>query len=290
MAEAFRFAVGAFSCLIIRDNAMRYPGALFFSNLPKDVYELRLREAGQSADEVELDYTCLLIDTGRHRVLLDTGIGPFALGPNPGKLVAILRAQGVAPEQIDTVVVSHAHPDHFGGSVDESGKPTFPNARYVMAQKEWEYWTSNPSLAELALDEGFKAYILASTKKALAGVGSQLDLIQPDTEIIPGIVAMAAYGHTPGHMVIELSSGDQRLLFAADAVILPVHLEFPETISGVDHMPGEVVATRIKLLEKAAKEELLVWFSHFPFPSLGTVVRKGERWRWRPIEPARAAR
>jgi glyoxylase-like metal-dependent hydrolase (beta-lactamase superfamily II) len=263
---------------------------MFLTNLDKDVYEPLLRESGQGGDEVELPYTSLFIDTGRHRVLLDTGIGAFPLGPTPGKLAALLRDQGIEPGEIDTVVLSHGHPDHLGGSIDAEGRPTFRNARYVMAQKEWDYWASNPSLAELGLDDNFKAYILDTAKKAFAGVHSQLDLIQPDREIVPGVNAIAAYGHTPGHMMIEATSEGQRLLFAVDAVILPLHLEFPETISVVDHMPAEVVATRMKVLEKAAREKPLVLTSHFPFPSLGHVVTKGDRWGWRSLEAATVAR
>jgi glyoxylase-like metal-dependent hydrolase (beta-lactamase superfamily II) len=262
---------------------------MFFTNLDKDVYEPRLRENGHGAQELELPYTCLLIDTSRHRVLLDTGVGAFALGPTPGKLVALLRDQGVDPGDIDTVVLSHGHPDHLGGSVDAEGRPAFHNARYVMARKEWDYWASNPNLAELGLDDSFKAYILATIKKALAGVQPQLDLVEPDKEIVPGVVAIAAYGHTPGHMVVEVTSDRQRLLFAADAVILPLHLEFPETISAVDHTPAEVVSTRVKLLEKATREKPLVLISHFPFPGLGHVVPKGDRWGWRSMEAATVA-
>jgi glyoxylase-like metal-dependent hydrolase (beta-lactamase superfamily II) len=263
---------------------------MFLTNLDKEVYEPRLRESGQRAGELALPYTCLFVDTGRHRVLLDTGIGAFPLGPTQGRLVALLRDQGVEPGEIDTVVLSHAHPDHLGGSVDAEGRPAFHNARYVMARKEWDYWTSNPSLAELGLDDNFKAYILATTKRVLAGVQPQLDLIQPDKEIVPGVIAIAAYGHTPGHMMIEVTLDGQRLLFAADAVILPLHLEFPETISAVDHMPAEMVATRIKVLEKAAREKPLVLISHFPFPSLGHVVPKGDRWGWRSMEAATVAK
>ena len=180
MPGTFRFALGACSCLVLQDTAVRYPSAMFFTNLDKDVYEPRLRENGHGAQELELPYTCLLIDTSRHRVLLDTGVGAFALGPTPGKLVALLRDQGVDPGDIDTVVLSHGHPDHLGGSVDAEGRPAFHNARYVIARKEWDYWASNPNLAELGLDDNFKAYILATIKKTLAGVQPQLDLVEPD--------------------------------------------------------------------------------------------------------------
>jgi glyoxylase-like metal-dependent hydrolase (beta-lactamase superfamily II) len=290
MSETFRFALGTFSCLAIQDDAVRYPIAMFLTNLAKEVYEPLLQERGQGTEEIELPYICLFVDTGRRRVLVDTGIGVHSSGPIPGKLLPLLRMEGIEPEEIDIVVLSHGHPDHVGGSLNEAGKPAFPNARYVMLRKEWDYWMSTPSLAELPVDESFKSNMLACVQKNLVGIQSSVDLVNPDTEIAPGITAIAAFGHSPGHMALDIGSDGQRLLFVADAVVLPLHLEFPETIGVTDHVPREVVATRIKLLEKAAKEECLVSTSHFQFPGVGYAVSKGGRWQWRPIEAARAAR
>ena len=290
MSETFRFTLGTFSCLAIQDDAVRYPIGMFLTNLAKDLYEPLLRERGQDTQEIELPYTCLFIDTGLRRLLVDTGIGVYGSGPTPGKLLPLLRTQGIKPEEIDTVILSHGHPDHIGGNLSETGKPAFPNARYMMLRKEWDYWTSNPNLAELPVDESFKQGMLACAQKNLSGVQSQLDLVHPGAEIAPGITAIAAFGHSPGHMALEIVSAGQRLLFVADAVVLPLHLQFPETIGVTDHVPSEVVATRIKLLEKAAREESLVSTSHFQFPGVGYAVPMGDRWQWRPIETDRAVR
>jgi glyoxylase-like metal-dependent hydrolase (beta-lactamase superfamily II) len=284
MLETFRFTLGTFSCMAIQDDARRYPTAMFLTNLAKDAYEPVLSESGQSSDEVELPYTCLFIDTGRHRVLVDTGMG----APS-GKLLALLRTHGIEPGAIDTVVLSHGHPDHVGGCLAEAGKPAFFNARYVMLRKEWDYWMSNPNLAELPVPPEFKHDMLATTLRNLSGVRSQLDLINPETEIVEGINAIAAFGHTPGHMALEISSADRQLLFAADAVVLPLHLQFPETIGVTDHVPSEVVATRLMLLEKAAQQRSLISTSHFPFPGLGYAIESGTRWRWRPVEAVKSA-
>jgi glyoxylase-like metal-dependent hydrolase (beta-lactamase superfamily II) len=125
--------------------------------------------------------------------------------------------------------------------------------------------------------------MLASALKNLPGVQAQLDLVDPDTEIVPGMTAIAAFGHSPGQMALEISSAEQRLLFVADAIVHPLHLEYPETIGMTDHRPSQMVETRIRLLEKAAREKSLVSTSHFAFPGLGRVVPKGERWEWQPI-------
>ena len=280
-SETFRFELGSFSCLAIMDHAPRYPVGMFLTNLAKEQYEPLLRQRGQDAQEIDVPYTCLFIDTGRERILVDTGVG--------GRLLPLLRAEGIQPHEIGTVILSHGHPDHIGGSLDNNGKPAFPNARYVTFREEWDFWMSGPSLAELPVDDSLKKMILASAQKNFPGIQAQLDLVHPDTEIVPGITAIAAFGHSPGQMALEISSAEQRLLFVADAIVHTLHLEYPETIGATDHRPGQMVATRLALLEKAAREKSLVSASHFAFPGLGRVVPKGETWEWQPIPATRAS-
>jgi glyoxylase-like metal-dependent hydrolase (beta-lactamase superfamily II) len=287
--ETYRFQLGRFSCLAIQDDAPPYPIGMFLTNLAKEHYEPWLRQRGEDSQEIELPYTCLLIDTGRDRVLIDTGVGVDSSKPNQGKLLPLLRAEGIEPHEIGTVVLSHGHPDHVGGSLNETGQPAFPSARYVMFRKEWDYWMSKPSLAELPVDESFKKGMLASAQKNLPGIQAQLDLVDPDTEIVTGIIAIAAFGHSPGQMALEISSAEQRLLFVADVVVHSLHLEYPETIGVTDHLPSEMVATRIRLLEKAAKDECIVSTSHFAFPGLGHVIPKRESWEWQPIRARNAS-
>lgn len=288
-SETFRFQLGSFSCLAIMDDAVRYPIGMFLTNLAREKYEPLLRQRGQSTQEIDLPYICLFINTGRERVLVDTGIGVDGMGPAPGKLLSLLRAEGIEPHEIGTVILSHGHPDHIGGSLNEDGKPAFPNARYVTFREEWDFWMSGPSLAELPVNDDLKKMILASAQKNLSGVQAQLDLVHPDTEIVPGITAIAAFGHSPGQMALEISSTEQRLLFVADAIVHPLHLEYPETIGATDHRPSQMVATRLTLLEKAAREKSLVSTSHFAFPGLGRVVPKREAWEWQPIPATRAS-
>jgi glyoxylase-like metal-dependent hydrolase (beta-lactamase superfamily II) len=167
--------------------------------------------------------------------------------------------------------------------MNHDGKSAFPNARYVMFRKEWDFWMGSPSLAELPVDAGFKAKMLASAQKNLLGIYPQIDLVHPETEIVPGMRAIPAFGHSPGQMALEISSHQQRLLFLADAIVHPLHVEYPETIGVTDHLPSEMVTTRLKLLEKAARENSLVSTSHFEFPGLGHVLSQRDRWEWRAL-------
>jgi glyoxylase-like metal-dependent hydrolase (beta-lactamase superfamily II) len=279
-SDTFRFQLGRFSCIAIQDDAPIYPIGMFLTNVAKEQYEPQLLERSEDAQSTELPYTCLLINTGREWVLVDTGVGVDSARPAQGRLLPLLRAEGIEPHEISTVVLSHGHPDHIGGCLSEAGLPAFPNARYVMCRKDWDFWMSNPSLAELPVDPSFKQAMLASARKNLPGIQAQLDLVDPDTEIVPGIVGIAAFGHSPGQMGLEISSAEDQLLFVADAIVLPLHLEYPEAIGATDHRPSEMVETRIRLLEKAAREKSLVSTSHLAFPGLGYVAPKRNRWEW----------
>jgi glyoxylase-like metal-dependent hydrolase (beta-lactamase superfamily II) len=158
-----------------------------------------------------------------------------------------------------------------------------------MYEKEWEYWMSDPDLAELSLDRHFKEGILASARKNLSGIREQIDLLrESDVEILPGIAAIATAGHSPGHMSLEISSNKERLLFLGDVFIHPIHIEDQETVALVDHLPEVVITTRRRLFEKAVAEGCLVMGPHFPFPGLGHIVSRAP-W-WQPLQASGSAR
>ncbi len=285
----YRFKVGDFQCVAVSDGTHTYapptfpPPAIFlFTNAPRERLKQRLREHNlypeQWAEWVS-PYICLAVDTGEHRVLVDTGAN--GLDPNTGKLLQNLKAAGIAPQDIDTVIITHGHPDHIGGNTDSEGRPAFPNAKYVMWQDEWDFWTSEQ--AETKLDEHVREVLLKFARKNLPPIRGQLELVDHETEIVSGIRALAAPGHTPGHMALAISSGGEQLLCVSDAVLHPIHLEQPEWYSAVDFAPEQVVATRRGLLKRAAAEKALVLAFHFPFPGLGHVSQSGDTWQWEPI-------
>ena len=286
----FRFETGKLECVAVSDGTLTYapptfppPAILLFVNAPRERLEQVLLEHNLQPEqwgEWTSSYICLVVKTGDHLVLVDTGAG--SLAPTTGKLLQNLKAEGIVPEDIDTVILSHGHPDHIGGNTDAQGKPAFPNARYVMWKGEWDFWTSEQ--AEQRLDEHVREILLKFARENLPPIQGQVDLFDRETEIVPGIRAVAAPGHTPGHMALEISSEGEQLLCISDAVLHPIHLEHPEWHAAVDFDPKRVVATRRRLLNRATSRKALVLASHFPFPGLGRVVKKGEGWQWQPIE------
>jgi len=291
-AEIYHFKVGTFQCMAVSDGTLTYapptfppPANFLFANAPRQHLELALRQHNIQPEQWAAwvsAYICVLVNTGEHRVLVDTGAN--GLAPNTGRLLHNLQTVGIAPEDIDTVILTHGHPDHVGGNTDTEGKPVFPQARHIMWKDEWDFWTSEQ--AELKLDEHSKEILLKFARKNLPPIQGQLDLVDHETEILPGIHAVAAPGHTPGHMALAISSGGEQMLCISDAVLHPIHLEYPEWHAAVDFAADQVVVTRRQLLRRAAFEKALVFAFHFPFPGLGHVVQRGEAWQWQPIETA----
>lgn len=287
--DIYRFGLGGLQCIAISDGFLTYsppifpPPAMFlFANAPQERLEQVLREHNLSPEqwaEWTSPYICLLVDTGRHRVLVDTGAD--GLAPSTGRLLQNLLAAGIAPQDIDTVILTHGHPDHIGGNIDDKGRLAFPNARYVMWKDEWDFWTSGR--ADATLDEHVREVLVGSARKNLPPIQDRLELVDHEAEIAPGIRALAAPGHTPGHMALAISSRDEQLLCISDVVLHTIHLEQPEWCAAVDFDPDQVAATRRRLLKMAVTENALVFAFHFPFPGLGHVSHKDDAWQWQPI-------
>lgn len=273
------FTVGEIQCVAISDGTFPYPTE-WFSNVPQEQVEDSLRDHDLPLNQVVSPYTCLLVKTGKEKILIDTGAD--GLAPTTGNLLKNLKAEGIAPDEITTVLLTHAHPDHIGGVLDAEGEPAFPNARYLMARTEWDFWTARPNLQGTGMDVHMKELLLNCALKNLPPLKPQMELLNAEKEIAPGIHAIPAPGHTPGHIALVISSAREELLHIADSALHPIHLEHPAWRNVFDLSEDGAVMTRQRLLDRAAADNMNVLAYHFPFPGLGRVTSSGNAWRWEP--------
>lgn len=284
MAEnSYPFKIGDLECLVVSDGDFAIPHHEIFTNVPVSRVEQLLRKHGIEPGGIAIQVACLLVKIGQKLVLLDTGFGPGS-EQNVGKLVENLQAEGIKPADIDMVILSHGHLDHMGGNTDAQVKPLFPKACYIMSKDDWEFWTWEPNLASLPEDSFTQAQIKA-VRKNLLPIQDRFDIVDYKTEILPGIKAMATPGHTPGHMVLDISSGNEQLLCTFDIVHYPFQLEQPDWHFVGDTTPEQAALTRRQVLNRASTDKVLVMACHFPFPGLGHIIKDGEVWIWQPIKP-----
>ncbi len=255
LEAAFRYDIGKFECIVISDGTLVSQG----SEKP-EVFGLN----------------CLLIKSGGQKILIDTGCGD-GFQSTAGRLANNLEAAGIRCSDIDRVVFTHGHIDHASGSFNSKGKPVFPNARYVASEREWEYWSTAPGSNEL------QNMFFSNARKNLLPIRSQFDLAQDGAEILPGIKLIVAPGHTPGNVMVEISSGKKRLLCIGDVIHSQKEFIQPEYLAAFDVMPEQALRTRAETLSNIAKSGTLVFACHFTFPGIGYIKQKGGTFTWQPI-------
>lgn len=254
----FRFKVGEFNCVAIKDM-------------------------------LEADLNVLFINTGQQQVVIDPGMGHdcFPGTSNHGLLADRLPEAGISLTDVNLVVFTHADIDHVCGGVDENGKPAFPHARYILRKEEAAFWSSNPERLHPsdAYDEVLREGCRTIPPLRLEQLRPKLEAVDSETEIVPGIRLIATSGHTPGHSLIEITSGADRLWFIGDLFYNPTEIEDPNWYAVFDFDPPQAIATRQRVLAQAAQERIRLMGYHLPFPGLGYVTQQGVGWRWTAHEP-----
>jgi glyoxylase-like metal-dependent hydrolase (beta-lactamase superfamily II) len=280
----YRFKLGQFNLISISDGSLTVPAAVFASNASPEELKAALKEAFQP-ETMTADCNVLLVDTGTEKVLIDTGSGSLN-GATAGKLLDNLKAADLKPSDITAVVLTHAHGDHIGGLKGTNGL-TFPNARYFMNQKEWDFWTGKTiELPNYKGPADLMQQMIKLAKTQLPLIKDRLTLVKENQEFLPGLTAIPAYGHTPGHIAVKIASGDAVMIHVADVVHLSaVNLTHPHWTPVFDGDQAIAAQTRQTLLKQIADDRTLMFAYHFPYPGIGNLrPRTQGGFDWQPTQ------
>lgn len=222
-------------------------------------------------DRFMLSVNAFLIHAGDRVALIDTGSGDY-LGPEAGHLPGALAAAGVTPDDIETVLLTHMHPDHSAGLTDrETGSPLFPSAELVVHEAEPAHWYDDAAMARGSDRE--KALMFQQAREQCAPYRDRTRIFN-EGEVFPGVTAIPSPGHTPGHTAFLVNSGDESLLIWGDTVHMPeVQVPRPDVTMVVDVDPPAAAASRRRIFDMAASDRLLVTGMHLHYPGFGHVAK-----------------
>lgn len=281
-AGHYRFRVGDIRATVLSDGVIGGPPRIYASDAPEMELEAVLTRAFLPTDHMTLNLNTLLIETGGRRILLEAGAGQ-TMGPNGGRIFASLAEIGLAPSDIDAVVISHTHPDHVGNLRGADGTPAFARATVFVPKADWDFFVrGEPDLSYMPVPADFRRRFGAAIKHSLAPVAGGIELFEGGAEIVPGLTTIAASGHTPGMVSFLVHSGRDQLLLTADLAYHPVvNIDRPWR-PGPDRDKEAALSARRRIFDQAAAERIAVLGFHFPFPGLGHVLRTDSGYAWVP--------
>jgi glyoxylase-like metal-dependent hydrolase (beta-lactamase superfamily II) len=288
-ASYYRFRIGDSTAYVLSDGCMPMPVHPMLATEASAGDVAKTLGAYFQTPNAQLPFNVLLLHHGNEWVLFDAGAGGFS-APTVGRLLPVMAAAGVKPEQITGLFISHAHADHIGGLIDASSKQlVFPLAKHFIHRREFEYWTGpSPDVSGLRLPKEFVAGALQTANTVLNAVKPKLEMVAPGDRVLAGVELIDAPGHTPGHLAFAITSGNEQLLHIVDSahheVLMFAHLDW--TMAG-DSVPAQASATRKRLFDRAAADRTRIFAAHFAYPALG-YVRKNDtgyefvhdRWTW----------
>lgn len=271
------FAAGAAEITVLSDGNLVLPLAFSYPDLSIEQLEPYVAINGVMPDALTPDCNVTLYRDGGRLMLFDVGAGDHFMA-SAGQLGASLEAAGVDPSDVTDVIFTHAHPDHLWGLVDDFDELAFSQAKFHMNRTEWDFWT-DPDTIDL-MGDGRKAFAVGAASR-LERISEVINLFEPGVEVVPGVEAVASYGHTEGHTSFMIHGGPDPVFIVGDAIThANISFAHPEWPSGSDHDSEAGAATRKVLLDRLTNEKATIIGYHLPNPGEGRVERDGTAYRF----------
>lgn len=287
-AGYYRTTLGDMNLIIVSDGQLPLPSAYptIGANVGEAAVNKGLEEAFITPGPIWLQVNGLVIQSGKNVLLVDTGCGKL-LGPTLGKLVGNLANAGFAPSDVTHLLITHLHRDHVGGLFDADGKSLFPKAKVFVHEQELAFWSQpEPDMSKSGIPKESLANFVQTIQVAATNIKKIATLLQgQETEIIPGVSSVLAKGHTPGHQILRLVSGDQRMIYMTDLMHYPsLLMPHPDWYVAFDTDRDMAVQTRLSHFEEYAQNRVLLAGAHLPFPGFGHVRKVGQAYEWVPTQ------
>jgi len=278
-----RMRIGDIEVVIVTDGARSYPiEKSFIRNASIAEINTALAAAGLEPGTMTVEFNAVAVKAGASWTLIDTGNGAHRF-TGTGRLPGNLAAAGIAPDQVETVLISHFHPDHINGLRAADGSAAYPRARIKVPAPEWDYWMNDDN-RDRTQDADLLSHF-ENARRVLHGLEQRITPFQWGDEVSDGIKAVESGGHTPGHTSFIVSSGPHRLFVLGDAINQPaLYVTYPDWQPKADVEAERGVQSRWRLLEHLVTERMPVIGFHFPFPSLGRIEKRDARYCFVPSD------
>jgi glyoxylase-like metal-dependent hydrolase (beta-lactamase superfamily II) len=278
---AYRYSLGDYQLTALYDGTWFVPiDDKFVHNANADDVNKALTDAFLPRNILPVTFTALLINTGKRLILIDTGTAG-QITDTAGVMLNNLRVAGVTPADIDTIVISHFHPDHIDGIKTKDSDKVFSRAEIWVPEPEWAFWMDDANIGRFT-DKVHRYFLNA--RRIFRDIAEEVHRFTPGAEVAPGILSIPAYGHTPGHTAFAVHSANRSLLVMSDTARNPyLFVRHPDWQPSFDMDGPMAVGARRHMLDRAAADRMLVEAYHFPFPACGHIVRNGTAYEFEPV-------